>query len=70
MFDPEDVWTARLGLTHNVTVDGLSPLFPTVHCSPSGEVCQFVTGEGEINAAVSVASLVFSDALDLTRSYL
>ena len=32
-------------LAHNITVPGLSPLYPDVHCTASGEVCQLVTGE-------------------------
>lgn len=29
----------------NITIPGLSPLFPDAHCSPSGEVCQITMGE-------------------------
>lgn len=25
---------------------GISPLFPEVHCTQDGEICQVVTGEG------------------------
>ena len=32
-------------LAKNVTVPGLSPLFPDVHCTASGDVCQVITGE-------------------------
>lgn len=70
MFYPEDVWTSRLGLTQNITIPGLSPLYPDVHCNPSGEICQFVTGGGQINAASTLTSLLFSDAFDFTQSYL
>lgn len=33
-------------LEHNITIPGLSPLFPQVHCTSDGEICQVVTGEG------------------------
>lgn len=56
-------------LAHNITVPGASPLFPDVHCTPDYEICQLVTGEGEINAAVTVSSIVFSPLFDLTQTY-
>lgn len=70
MFDPEDVWTGPLGLTENITLPGLSPLFPSVHCNQARDICHFITGEGEINAAASVTALLSSDALDLRQTYL
>lgn len=70
MFSPEDVWTTPLGLTNNLDLAGLSPLFPNVNCSPDGQICHMITGEGEINAAVSMTSVVLSDRLDLTQTYL
>lgn len=70
MFDPEDVWTGPLQLTENITLPGLSPLFPNVRCNAARDVCHFITGEGEINAAASVSALLGSDALDLRQTYL
>ena len=32
-------------LARNITVPGLSPLYPDVHCTKNGDVCQIVTGE-------------------------
>jgi len=32
-------------LAKNITVPGLSPLYPDVHCTANEEVCQIVTGE-------------------------
>lgn len=32
-------------LARNVSVPGLSPLYPDVHCTENGDVCQIVTGE-------------------------
>lgn len=48
---------------------GLSPLFPDVHCTENGDVCQLTIGESEINAATSIASLVRSPRFDLTSTY-
>lgn len=49
MFDPEaEVW---FGIDEfdlyeqNITLPGLSPLFPEVHCTMSGDICQFTIGE-------------------------
>ena len=54
MFSYEAVWPEALGLTENISIPGLSPLYPAVYCNPSGEICQFTTGEAEINAACTV----------------
>jgi purine nucleoside permease len=56
-------------LAQNITVPGFSPLFPEAHCTADGEICQLVTGEAEINAAVTLASLVASPSFDLTTTY-
>lgn len=32
-------------LAQNISVPGLSPLFPDVHCTKNEEICQVVTGE-------------------------
>ncbi|EPS98657.1 hypothetical protein FOMPIDRAFT_1031334 [Fomitopsis schrenkii] len=56
-------------LAVNVTVPGLSMLFPDVHCTDDGQICQLVTGEGEINAATTIASLVASPMFDLKQTY-
>ena len=73
MFDPEaEIWWGIPEfdiLAKNITVTGFSPLFPDAHCTANGEICQLVTGEGEINAAVTIASLVASPQFDLTSTY-
>ena len=73
MFAPEaEIWYDIKEfdiLALNITVPGLSPLFPDVHCTANGDVCQVVTGESEINAATTIASLVRSPRFDLTTSY-
>jgi purine nucleoside permease len=56
-------------LAHNITIPGLSPLYPEVHCTANGEVCQIITGESEINAATSVTALAFSGYFNLTKTY-
>lgn len=49
MFDPEaEVWYGIPEfdvLAVNVTVPGASPLFPDVHCTSDGDVCQYTIGE-------------------------
>lgn len=32
-------------LARNISVPGISPLFPDVHCTEDGDVCQIITGE-------------------------
>jgi purine nucleoside permease len=56
-------------LAHNISLPGLSPLFPSIHCTPSYEICQITTGEGEINAAVTISALLFSTNFNLTSTY-
>ncbi|KAL8801740.1 MAG: hypothetical protein Q9182_004279 [Xanthomendoza sp. 2 TL-2023] len=56
-------------LERNITVPGFSPKFPDAHCTANGEICQLVTGEGEINAATTISSLVLDKAFDLTTTY-
>lgn len=73
MFYPEaEVWWGIDEfdlLAQNISVPGLSPLFPEVHCTADGDVCQVVTGESEINAASTISALVLSPKFDLTKSY-
>lgn len=73
MFGPEgDVWYGIPEfnlLAQNISVIGLSPLYPDVHCTKNGSICQVVTGESEINAATTITSLVKSPKFDLTTTY-
>lgn len=55
--------------SQNITIPGLSPLYPEIHCTSSGEVCQITLGEGEINAASSVSALIYASQFDLTETY-
>jgi len=56
-------------LAQNISVPGLSPLFPDVHCTTNGTICQLTTGEGEINAASTIAALLHSSYFDLRTTY-
>ncbi|THU78827.1 purine nucleoside permease [Dendrothele bispora CBS 962.96] len=56
-------------LAQNITVPGFSPLFPDAHCTRDGSICQAVTGEAEINAAVTITSLLHSAKFDLRQTY-
>jgi len=56
-------------LAHNITVPGLSPLYPDVHCTASGDICQVITGEAEINAASTISALVYSPLFNFTKTY-
>ena len=38
---------------NKVSIPGLSPRYPYVHCNNAFSVCQVTAGEGEINAAVT-----------------
>ncbi|KAJ6144114.1 hypothetical protein N7470_008009 [Penicillium chermesinum] len=73
MFEPEAQawWHIREFdlLAHNITVPGLSPLYPDVHCTEDYEICQLITGESEINAATTVTSVAFSPLFNLTQTY-
>ncbi|OJJ59582.1 hypothetical protein ASPSYDRAFT_57152 [Aspergillus sydowii CBS 593.65] len=73
MFTPEaEIWhnipEFNL-LAHNITLPGLSPLFPSIHCTQSYEICQLITGEGEINAAATLSAVTLSPTFNLTTTY-
>ncbi|KAK4539910.1 hypothetical protein LTR36_009952 [Oleoguttula mirabilis] len=73
MFTPEgEIWYDIPEfdiLAINITVPGFSPLYPDAHCTANGDVCQLITGESEINAATTIASLVRYPRFDLTSTY-
>ncbi|KAF8217037.1 purine nucleoside permease [Mycena galopus ATCC 62051] len=56
-------------LAQNITVPGFSALFPDVHCTQDGSICQLITGQGEINAASTMSSLLLSPRFDLRSTY-
>ncbi|KAK4166821.1 purine nucleoside permease-domain-containing protein, partial [Cladorrhinum sp. PSN259] len=77
IFAPEaEVWYKNLPnsglgdlLALNVSVPGLSPKYPYVHCTLGGSICQVTTCEGEINAASTMMALVLSNQFDLLKTY-
>lgn len=70
MFKPkEEVWTSRMNFEHRLEIPGLASTSPYIRCTDNYDICQFTTGEGEINAAVSMAFLVSSPLFDLTKTY-
>lgn len=70
MFEPEEkAWTDNMNFSHRFQIPGLSPLHPEVHCVEDYSVCQFATGEGEINAAASMTALLMSSQFDFTSTY-
>ncbi|KAJ6111029.1 purine nucleoside permease [Penicillium sp. IBT 16267x] len=73
MFEPETtVWWGIKEfnlIAHNISLPGLSPIYPDVHCTENYEVCQVTTGESEINAATTITSLALSSYFDLTKTY-
>ncbi|KAF7310054.1 Purine nucleoside permease [Mycena indigotica] len=56
-------------LAQNITLPGLSPLFPQVHCTNNGFICQVITGQAEINAATTITALVASPQFNLRSTY-
>jgi len=73
MFSPEaDVWYGIPEfdlLAMNISVPGLSMLYPDIHCTADGEICQLTTGESEINAATTISSLVASPYFNFSQTY-
>ncbi|TFY57016.1 hypothetical protein EVJ58_g7280 [Rhodofomes roseus] len=73
MFSPEaEVWYGIPEfniLAINISVPGLSMLYPDVHCTADGEICQVTTGESEINAATTIGSLVASPYFNFSQTY-
>ncbi|MFD1557370.1 purine-nucleoside phosphorylase [Paraburkholderia silviterrae] len=69
MFGPEgQVWLDHLGPWQDVTVPGLSPDYPAVHCNRQ-DICVMTTGMGHANAAASIMALTFSPRFDLRHTY-
>jgi purine nucleoside permease len=70
LFAPEAApWIKNLALDQKIAVPGLSPDFPEVACN-ADDVCLMTTGMGHSNAAASTMALLFSNRLDLRRSYI
>ncbi|KAH3660213.1 hypothetical protein OGAPHI_007418 [Ogataea philodendri] len=56
-------------LVHNVSIPGLSPIYPEIHCNHNYSLCEVITGEGEINAATTITALSLNPTFDLTDTY-
>ncbi len=69
MFEHEATnWRKNETLDRTIAIPGLSKAFPDLACSEEG-LCLLTTSMGYANAASSIAALVFSDKLDLTKTY-
>ena len=69
MFGPEgQVWLDRLGPWESISLPGLSPDYPDLHCNNS-DICVITTGMGHANAAASTMALAFSPRFDLRQTY-
>lgn len=44
-------------------------VYPRIYCNPDFSVCQATVGEGEINAAASMTSILLSPKFDFSKSY-
>lgn len=62
-------WLAAMNFTNNMTIPGLSPMYPDIFCNDDYSVCEMTTGEGEINASGSVTALGLSPKFNLTQTY-
>lgn len=61
-------WRKNEALDQTIAIPGLSQAFPDLACSEAG-LCLVTTTMGYANAASSIAALVFSDKLDLSKTY-
>ncbi|KAF3914189.1 hypothetical protein ABW20_dc0100536 [Dactylellina cionopaga] len=53
----------------NVTVKGLPPNYPVVHCTAADGICLLVTGLHVINAAITMLTIAYSDLFDIRKTY-
>ena len=61
-------WLDEASFPRKIAVLGLMKAFPDVACSDDG-LCMTTTGMGYANAASSIAAIVLSRKLDLTKTY-
>jgi purine nucleoside permease len=66
--DEAKPWLDGATFPRKIAVSGLTKAFPEVACSNDG-LCMTTTGMGYANAASSIAAIVFSRKLDLTKTY-
>ncbi|VEU19382.1 DEKNAAC100900 [Brettanomyces naardenensis] len=65
----QEPFMETFNFTHNITIPGLSPVYPEIHCTKDYSLCQVTTGEGEINAAVTITSLSTNPSFDLSQTF-
>lgn len=65
----QDPFLKEYDFVHNISVPGLSSLYPYVHCTKNYDLCQVTTGEGEINAAVTITSLAMNPTFNLSETF-
>ncbi|KAK6354633.1 hypothetical protein TWF696_003773 [Orbilia brochopaga] len=70
-FDEANIWPAGMPEIYNlnITVRGLMPNYPVVHCTAANGVCMMVTGQDVINAATTMLAIAHSELFDLRKSY-
>ncbi|MBP0616464.1 purine-nucleoside phosphorylase [Jiella mangrovi] len=61
-------WLKNETLDETTAIPGLSKEFPDLACSSEG-LCLVTTSMGYANAASSIAALIYSDKLDLSKTY-
>jgi purine nucleoside permease len=61
-------WLDGTSFPRRIAVPGLTKAFPDVACTDDG-LCMTTTGMGYANAASSIAAIVLSRKLDLTKTY-
>ena len=61
-------WLENERLDDKIAVPGLSKAFPDLACDKDG-LCLMTTSMGYANAASSIMAMVFSDKLDLSKTY-
>ncbi|KAF3911347.1 hypothetical protein ABW21_db0209167 [Orbilia brochopaga] len=71
-FDEANIWH-DFGMPEiynlNVTVKGLMPNYPVVHCTAADGVCLVVIGQAVINAGTTMLAMAHSDQFDIRKSY-
>lgn len=65
----EEPFHLTYDFVHHITLPGLSPIYPEVHCDAKYELCQITVGEGEINAATSLTALSLSPVFNFTSTF-
>ncbi|KAH8832753.1 purine nucleoside permease-like protein [Flagelloscypha sp. PMI_526] len=70
--DERDIWrrTSYFDVfAQEISFPGSSPIFSKAFCTSSAHVCLVTVGEGEIQAAISIANLLSSNIFDLEKTY-